>query len=106
MKQATRAWYERLATFLLEHSFQRGSVDKTLFIKREKHDILIAQVYVDDIVFGSTSETLSASFATCMAKEFEMSMVGELSFFLGLQIKQSEHGIFLSQSKYAHNILK
>ena len=76
------------------------------YSSRERNDILIAQVYVDDIVFGSTSKHLSKSFATCMSKEFEMSMVGELSFFLGLQIKQCEKGIFLSQTKYAHNILK
>lgn len=81
-------------------------MDKTLFIKGEKNNILIAQIYVDDIVFGSTSENLSKIFATCMSIEFEVSMVGELSFFLGLQIKQCENGIFLSQTKYVRNLLK
>lgn len=89
LKQAPRAWYERLFDFLLETEFKRGSIDKTLFIKKEKKDISITQVYVDDIVFGSTSNRLVKQFADCMSKEFEMSIVGELSFLLGLQINQN-----------------
>ena len=106
LKQAPRAWYERLTTFLLEHGFQWGTVDKTLFIKQDKKNIVIAQVYVDDIIFGSTLEILSDKFAQKMASEFEMSMIGELSFFLGLQIKQTSSGIFISQPKYARELLK
>ena len=92
--------------FLIELGFQRGRVAKTLFIEQDKKNILIAQVYIDDIVFSSTSEFLSNKFAKKMASEFEMSMVGELSFFLGLQIKQTAFGIFVSQPKYARELLK
>ena len=88
--------------FPIVHGFQRGSVDKTLFVQQDKKNILIAQVYVDDIVSGSTSD----KFAEKMAREFEMSMVGELSFFLGLQTKQTESGVFISQPKYARELLK
>ncbi|GMP54042.1 hypothetical protein CsSME_00019320 [Camellia sinensis var. sinensis] len=105
LKQAPRAWYDRLTTFLLDNDFQRGSVDKTLFVKHTKSHILVAQIYVDDIVFGSTAEHLVKYFSDCMTHEFEMSMMGELSYFLGLQIKQSPSGIFVSQSKYAKNLV-
>lgn len=69
-------------------------------------DLLIAQIYVDDIVFGATSEHLVAQFVTAMTSSFEMSMVGELNYFLGLQIKQSKEGVFLSQIKYSKNLIK
>lgn len=87
LKQAPRACYERLTMFLVDNEFKRGSVDKILFIKRHKKHILIAQVYVNDIVFGLTYDSLVENFAKCMSKGFEMSMMGGLSFFLGLQIK-------------------
>ena len=90
---------------MLDNGFKRGSVDKTLFIKEDSHHILIAQIYVDDIVLRSTSSTLVDPFSKSMSNEFEMSMVGELSF-LGLQIKQCESGIFVSQSKYARKLLE
>ncbi|KAG7533536.1 Zinc finger CCHC-type superfamily [Arabidopsis thaliana x Arabidopsis arenosa] len=106
LKQAPRTWYERLAQFLLDNGFQRGSVDKTLFIFRSDSDILIVQVYVDDIVFGSTKTELVNKFVKTMTTEFEMSMVGELNYFLGLQITQSAEGIFISQSTYAKNLIK
>lgn len=83
LKQAPRAWYERLTVFLLDYGFKRGSVDKTLFIKEDSHHILISQIYVDDIVFGSTSSKSVDQFSKSMSTEFEMSMVGELTFFLG-----------------------
>ena len=87
LKQAPRAWYERLSKFLLEKGFTRGKVDTTLFILHKNHDILLVQVYVDDIIFGSTNESLCKYFSKLMQGEFEMSMMGELNFFLGLQIK-------------------
>ena len=106
LKQAPRAWYERLTVFLVQYGFQRGTVDKTLFIQQDKQNILIAQVYVAEIVFGLTSESLSDKFAKKMCSEFEISMVGELTFFLGLQIKQTAFGIFVSQPKYAQELPK
>ena len=83
-----------------------GKIDNTLFIKRKENDILIVQIYVDDIVFGSTNQILCDEFSKIMHSEFEMSMMGELSFFLGLQIKQFEDGTFINQSKYINEMLK
>ena len=106
LKQAPRAWYERLTTYLLEKKFERGGVDRTLFVNRSNDELLVAQIYVDDIVFGATSSELTHSFSKKMKIEFEMSMMGELTFFLGLQIMQLKDGIFLSQSKYAREVVK
>ena len=84
LKQAPRAWYDRLTTYLTEHWFKRGFVDTTLFIRKDKNYFVVAQIYVDDIVFGATNNSLAKSFADEMKKMFEMSMVGELTYFLGL----------------------
>ncbi|GJV48609.1 putative ribonuclease H-like domain-containing protein [Tanacetum coccineum] len=82
LHQAPRAWYETLSTYLLDNGFQRGKIDKTLFIKRHKGDILLVQVYVDDIIFGSTKKELCIAFEKLMHKKFQMSSMGELTFFL------------------------
>ncbi|GJU41030.1 putative ribonuclease H-like domain-containing protein [Tanacetum coccineum] len=105
LHQAPRAWYERLSTFLLKHGYRRGAIDKTLFIKRDSKDIMLVQVYVDDIIFGSTQTSMVKEFEELMQKEFKMSSMGELTFFLGLQVKQSTAGIFISQDKYVKDIL-
>ncbi|GJV34534.1 putative ribonuclease H-like domain-containing protein [Tanacetum coccineum] len=105
LHQAPRAWYERLSTFLLKHGYRRGAIDKTLFIKRDRRDIMLVQVYVDDIIFGSTKSSMVKDFEELMQKEFKMSSMGELTLFLGLQVKQSNGGIFLSQDKYVKDIL-
>ncbi|GJS91124.1 uncharacterized mitochondrial protein-like protein [Tanacetum coccineum] len=88
------------------NGFQRGKIDKTLFIKRDKGDIMLVQVYVDDIIFGFTKKSLCIEFEKMMHKKFQMSSVGELIFFLGLQVKQKKNGIFISQDKYVTEILK
>ncbi|GKA52873.1 putative ribonuclease H-like domain-containing protein [Tanacetum coccineum] len=106
LHQAPRAWYETLSTYLLDNGFQRGKIDKTLFIKRHKGDILLVQVYVDDIIFGSTKKELCIAFEKLMHEKFQMSSMGELTFFLGLQVKQKKDGIFISQDKYVAEILK
>ncbi|GJY48788.1 putative ribonuclease H-like domain-containing protein [Tanacetum coccineum] len=106
LHQAHRAWYETLSTYLLENRYKRGTIDKTLFIKKGKHDILLVQVYVDDIIFGSTKKTWCIKFELMMHKRFQMSFMGELTFFLGLQVKQKSDGIFISQDKYVAEILK
>ncbi|GJY43045.1 uncharacterized mitochondrial protein-like protein, partial [Tanacetum coccineum] len=100
LHQAPRAWYETLSTYLLENRFRRGIIDKTLFIKKDKGDILLVQVYVDDIIF------VCVEFEQMMHKRFQMSSMGELTFFLGLQVKKKDDGIFVSQEKYMDNILK
>ncbi|GJR73362.1 putative ribonuclease H-like domain-containing protein [Tanacetum coccineum] len=86
--------------------FIRGTIDKTLFIKKVKGDILLVQIYVDDIIFGSTKKELCTEFEKLMHKKFQMSSMGELTFFLGLQVMQKEDGIFISQDKYVDEILK
>ena len=98
LKQAPRARYERLRNFLLNKSFTKGKVDTILFTKHIDKDILIVQIYVDDIIFGSTNNGLCKDFKFCL-KEFEISMIGELNYFLSLQIKQRKNEIFLDQAK-------
>ena len=90
----------------MSHGFTRGKADQTLFIKREDGELIVAQVYVDDIIFGLTKDELAHGFSKLMQAEFEISMIGELNHFLGLQIRQQETGIFISQSKYARNLVK
>ncbi|GJT37876.1 putative ribonuclease H-like domain-containing protein [Tanacetum coccineum] len=106
LHQAPRAWYATLSTFLLKNGYRRGTIDKTLFIKKDKHDIILVQVYVDDIIFGSTKKSWCDEFEALMKSRFQMSSMGELTFFLGLQVKQKEDGIFISQDKYVAEILK
>ena len=106
LKQAPRAWYARLDKYLQDKGFKRGSVDSNLYIKTEGDDLLIVLVYVDDIIFGCTNNLSVQWFANSMKSEFEMSMIGELSYFLGLQICQKPGGMFLSQEKYLKEMLK
>ena len=106
LKQAPQAWFERLSKFLLANGYYMGKVDKTIFVKHQINNLIIIQVYVDDIIFGSTNHLLVVEFASLISHEFEMSMMGELSFILGLQVKQMEDGIFISQEKYARELVK
>ena len=106
LKQAPRAWYDWLTQYLVSHRFIRGKADQTLFIKRKDGELIIAQVYIDDIIFGSTKDELAHGFSKLMQGEFKMNMIGKLTHFLGLQIRQQDSGIFLSQSKYAKNLVK
>ena len=106
LKQAPRAWYDRLTQCLVLHGFTRGKVKQTLFIKREDDELIVAQVNVDDIIFRSTKDELAHSFSKLMQAEFEMSMIKELTHFLGLRIRQQDSCIVLSQSKYAKNLVK
>jgi hypothetical protein len=106
LKQAPRAWYGRLRGFLLSRGFVMGTMDRTLFLLKHGNDLLIVQIYVDDIVFGGSSYNLVAKLADEMSREFEMSMMGELQYFLGLQIKQVKDGTFVHQTKYTKDILR
>ncbi|GJX97990.1 putative ribonuclease H-like domain-containing protein, partial [Tanacetum coccineum] len=106
LHQAPRAWYETLANYLLGNGFKRGKIDQTLFNKKQKGDILLVQVYVDDIIFGSTNKELCTGFEKLMKDKFQMSSMGELTFFLGLQVQQKVDGIFISHDKYVAEILK
>ncbi|GJS48440.1 putative ribonuclease H-like domain-containing protein [Tanacetum coccineum] len=106
LHQAPRAWYATLSTFLEKHGYKRGTIDKTLFIKRDKKDIMLVQVYVDDIIFGSTKKSWCDEFEALMKSRFQMSSIGELTILLGLQVKQNKARIFISQNKYVAKILK
>ena len=106
LKQAPRQWYERLSDFLTSQGYDRGTSDKTFFIKRKADDIILVQVYVDDIIFGSNNEELCETFVEIKKSEFEMSMMGELNYFLGLQVKQLKDDIFLNQTKYCKDLLR
>nr|GEW67037.1 uncharacterized mitochondrial protein AtMg00810-like [Tanacetum cinerariifolium] len=106
LKQAPRAWYDKLSTFLLQNHFFKGTIDPTLFIRRFHDDILVVQVYINDIIFGSTHPRYIQLFFDLMKGRFEMSMMGEMTFFLGLQVNQSPCCIFINQSKYVLEILK
>ena len=97
LKQAPRLCYECLSSFLIKNHFKRGKVDTTLFIKNTDTDMIIVQIYVDDIIFGATNPNLCKEFEQLMQGEFEMSMVGELSYFLGLHIMQMDEGIFIKK---------
>ncbi|KAK1668233.1 hypothetical protein QYE76_056392 [Lolium multiflorum] len=107
LKQAPRAWYEFLRDFLLHDGFCMGTVDSTLFTKRVKGGgLFICQIYVDDIIFGGTNPNHNKAFELLMTRKFEMSMMGELKFFLGFQVRQLAKGTFISQEKYVKDMLK
>ena len=106
LKQAPRAWYDHLTAFLSEKGFQIGLIDSTLFTKRVKGELFVCQIYVDDIIFGSTNHAINVEFENLMTKEFAMSMMGELKFFLGFQVKQLRGGTFINQALYIQDMLK
>ncbi|GJR23785.1 retrovirus-related pol polyprotein from transposon TNT 1-94 [Tanacetum coccineum] len=106
LKQAPRAWYDMLSSFLISQHFSKGAIDPTLFTRQAGNDLLLVQIYVDDIIFASTNTTMCNKFANQMTTKFKMSMIGQMSFFLGLQISQSPIGVFINQSKYASKIVK
>jgi hypothetical protein len=106
LKQAPRAWYECLRDFLIKNGFNIGKVNSTLFTIKVDKDLFICQIYVDDIIFDFTNQYFCDEFSKIMTDRFKMSMMGELKFFLGFQIKQLEDGTFLSQTKHTCDILK
>ncbi|GJX33332.1 retrovirus-related pol polyprotein from transposon TNT 1-94 [Tanacetum coccineum] len=106
LKQAPRAWYATFLKFLLAQGFSKGVVDTTLFIRKTGKHTLHVPIYVDDIIFASTDPKDCDYFSNEMSSKFQMSMMGQISFFLGLQISQNPRGIFINQSKYANEILK
>ncbi|GJZ45511.1 retrovirus-related pol polyprotein from transposon TNT 1-94 [Tanacetum coccineum] len=106
LNQAPKAWYDRLKAFLIKHEYNMRMVDNILFTKKKSSNLIIVQIYVDDIIFGLTFPKMCDDFAKIMNDEFEMSMMDKLNFFLRLQIKQMEDGIFFNQSKYIKEMLK
>ncbi|GJX39783.1 putative ribonuclease H-like domain-containing protein [Tanacetum coccineum] len=106
LKQAPRAWYDMLSSFLISQDFSKGSVDPTLFFHRDDKELLLVQIYVDDIIFVASTPKLCDLFSKIMCSKFKMSIMGKILFFLGLQISQSLRGIFINQSKYSLESLK
>jgi hypothetical protein len=106
LKQASRASYECLRDFLITNDFKVGKADPTLFTKTIAKDLFICQIFVNDIIFGSTNKSSYEEFSRIMIQKFEMSMVGELKYFLGFQIKQLQEDTFICQTKYIQDILK
>jgi len=91
---------------VIKNDFKRGQVNTTLFRRTLEIDILVVQIYVDDIIFGSTNASLWKEFSKLMQNKFEMSMIRELKFFLGIQINQSKDGVYIHQTKYTKELLK
>ncbi|GJU09269.1 retrovirus-related pol polyprotein from transposon TNT 1-94 [Tanacetum coccineum] len=106
LRHSLHELYDLLSKFLLSQKFSKGVVDPTLFTRKEVKDILLVQIYVDDIIFSSTNPELCNIFANIMSLKFKMSMMGKMSFFLGLQISHNPRGIFINQSKYALEMIK
>ncbi|GKE71473.1 retrovirus-related pol polyprotein from transposon TNT 1-94 [Tanacetum coccineum] len=106
LKQAPRVWYDTLSRFLLDNNFSKGAVDPTLFTQKTGKYILLVQIYVDDIIFALTDPKACDIFSNEMSSKFQMSMMGQMSFFLRLQVSQNPRGIFINQSKFALEILK
>jgi hypothetical protein len=106
LKLAPRAWYECLRDFLIANAFKVGKADPTLFSKTCDGDLFVCQIYVDDIIFGSTNQKSCEKFSKVMTQKFEMSMMGELNYFLGFQVKQLKDDTFISQTKYTQDLLK
>ncbi|KAJ9567220.1 hypothetical protein OSB04_003186 [Centaurea solstitialis] len=106
LKQAPRAWYETLTDYLLGVGYKKSTIDPTLFLKRSGKDLIIVQIYVDDIIFASTKPAMCQEFENTMKSQFKMSMMGKLTFFLGLQVRQRPDGIFINQAKYVQDLLK
>nr|GEW57492.1 hypothetical protein [Tanacetum cinerariifolium] len=106
LKQAPHAWYDMLSSFFISQQFSKGAVDLTLFTQHAGNDLLLVYIYVDDIIFASANTAMYDEFANQMTNKFKMSMMGQMSFFLELQISQSPRGIFINQSKYAYEIVQ
>jgi hypothetical protein len=106
LKQVSHAWYGRLKTFLLDHRYVIESVNKTMFTHKYDNDFLLVQIYMDDIIFGGSSQSILSSFQKMMENGFQISMMGELTFFLGIQVKKTKEGIFIHQAKYTNDLIK
>jgi hypothetical protein len=106
LKQAPKAWYECLKDFLLKQGIEICKANATLFTRKINDDIFVCQIYVDDIIFGSTNQSFCEEFSRIMTKRFGISIMGELKFFLGFQIKQMNEETFICQTKYTKDMLK
>ena len=106
LKQAPRAWYSRINDYLLKLGFERSLSETTLYVKHKGNDILIVSLYVDDLLVTGNNTHLVEKFKKEMMQEFEMTDLGLMTYFLGMEVQQNQHGIFICQKKYAREILK
>eukprot|EP00253_Pinus_taeda_P014297 PITA_14297 len=106
LKQEPRAWYKRIDAYLLDNGFDKCDNEPTLYIKENDDKILIVVLYVDDLIFTGSDDFLIADFKQIMKNEFEMTNLGLLRYVLGIEVKQTENGIFISQAKYVVNIVE
>ncbi|GJV19273.1 retrovirus-related pol polyprotein from transposon TNT 1-94 [Tanacetum coccineum] len=105
LKQAPRAWFHRLSSFLLAHGFVCSRADTSLFVFTKDSCIMYLLVYVDDLILTGNNESLLTSFTTRLNQEFAIKDLGDLSYFLGLEVSYTNDGLFLSQAKYATDVL-
>lgn len=105
IKKAPRDWYYTLSKYIVDNAFREGIIGRTLFTINNDEDMLWVQLYVDDIIFGSPNQRLSEKFGEIMKKKYEMSMIGLMSYFFGLQVKQLDKGIFINKAKYTRDML-
>lgn len=106
LKQAPRAWYSKIESYFVKEGFERCFCEHTLFIKTEGGSFLVVSLYVDDLIFTGNDESMFARFKDSMRKEFDMSDLGKMKYFLGVEVMQSSKGIFISQKKYAKEVLE
>ena len=106
LKQALRAWYSRIEAYFTKEGFVRSKTEHTLFVKEQgKEKVLYVNIYVDDLVFIGNDEQLMEEFKTSMKAEFEMTDLGKMRYFLGIEVIQNSAGIHISQKKYAVEVL-
>lgn len=105
LKQAPRAWYNKIETYFLCNGFERCFCEHTLFTKSKGGKILIMSLYVDDLIYTGNDESMCNDFRSSMMLEFHMMDLGRMRYFLGIEILKNNHGIFMCQRKYAHDVL-
>ena len=106
LKQAPRAWNTRIDTYFKENEYKQCPHEHALYTKKSAGNVILVALYVDDLIFSGNNDEMIEEFKSTMTREFEMTDLGSLKFFLGLEVKQGETGIFISQKKYAKEILK
>lgn len=106
LKQAPRAWYSRIESYFKKKGFKKSDYDHTLFLKQTENSFLVVSLYVDDLIFTGSNEIICTEFKSSMQKEFEMTDMGKMKFFLGVEVHQSEFGIHICQKKYAKEVLE
>lgn len=106
LKQAPRAWFNQIEAYFIREGFKKSSHDHTLFVKKVQEKIIIVSLYVDDLIYAGNDSVMCGLFKRSMQSEFEMTDLGKMKFFLGVELKQNSEGITLCQSQHAKEVLK